>query len=386
MTSRLKFGMFNPPIHPPHQDPTWALERDLELVEWWDRLGFDEAWFGEHHNGGWELISTPEIFIAAASQRTKHIRLGTGVTTLPYHHPFLVAERMVMLDHLTRGRVMLGAGPGSLSFDAHLLGLDYQENRRKVSEALEAIVRLLREDGPISMETDWFELNEAELHLKPYTQPCFEITTAGTASPSGPRLAGRLGVSLLTIAAGSEAGFDALREMWGIVEKEAAQHGQEVSREGWRLVTFFHLADTEEQARKDVRYGLRNLLRYLGVTTPIVAGLSNLDDIDRCIDELNDSGRMIIGTADRLVDQLGRFDKQTGGFGGFLGFGHEMADREATMHSHELVIRDVAPRFRHNTQRQTSNFSRLSGLGTDWSGMVKSAQAAARAQWDGARP
>ncbi|MCW2830478.1 MAG: hypothetical protein JWP31_1170, partial [Aeromicrobium sp.] len=198
MSSRLRFGTFTPPIQAPHQDPTWALERNLELVEWCDRLGYDEAWFGEHHNGGWELIGSPEIFIAAASQRTKHIKFGTGVTTLPYHHPFLVAERMVMLDHITRGRVILGAGPGSLSFDAHLMDLDYSQNRRKVAEALEAITRLLREDEPVTMHTDWFSLNEAQLHLKPYSNPCFEITTAGTASPSGPRLAGRLGLSLLT--------------------------------------------------------------------------------------------------------------------------------------------------------------------------------------------
>lgn len=382
MPAPMRFGTFTPPITRPDQDPTWALERQLETVEWMDRIGYDEAWFGEHHNGGWELICSPEIFIAAASQRTKHIKLGTGVTTLPYHHPFIVAERMVLLDHMTRGRVIFGAGPGSLSFDAHLMGLDYQENRRRQAEALDAITQLLRSDEPINMKTDWFTLVDAELQLKPYSYPCFEISTAGTSSPSGPRMSGRLGLSLLTIAASSEAGFDALRNTWEIVEAEAKQHNQTVSREGWRLVSFYHLADTEEQARKDVRYGLTHLLRYLSTTTPLARELTDIYNLDLSIDELNKSGLMVIGTVDMLKHHLERFQEQTGGFGGFLGFGHDMADREATLHSHELVIRDVAPQFRGSAHRQQENFKRLSGMDVNWSGVVEQAQAAAQAKWD----
>ncbi|MGD9662534.1 MAG: LLM class flavin-dependent oxidoreductase, partial [Porticoccaceae bacterium] len=260
MTPPLKFGAFIPPIQNPAQNPTLALERVLEMVEFADRIGFDEAWFGEHHNGGWELISCPELFIAAAAGRTKHIKLATGVTTLPYHHPFLVAERMVMLDHLTRGRVIFGAGPGSLSWDAHIFGLDYSQNRRKLAEGLDAIMQLLTSDKPVTIETDWFKMRDAQLQLKPYTYPHFEVTTAGTASPSGPRQAGKHGISLLTIAASSPAGFDALRNTWEIVEAEAKAHGKTVDRSNWRLVSFYHIADTEEQARKDVRYGLPHVL------------------------------------------------------------------------------------------------------------------------------
>ena len=110
----LRFGIFMAPFHPNGQNPTLALERDLELVEHLDRLGFDEAWIGEHHSAGYEIIASPELFIAAAAERTKHIRLGTGVVSLPYHHPFMMAQRIVQLDHITRGRVMLGVGPGAL--------------------------------------------------------------------------------------------------------------------------------------------------------------------------------------------------------------------------------------------------------------------------------
>ena len=120
----LRFGIFLAPFHQLGDNPTLALERDLELIEWLDHLGYDEAWIGEHHSAGWEIIASPEIFIAAAAQRTKRIMLGSGVTSLPYHHPFLVAQRFVQLDHMTRGRVMLGMGPGSLASDCLLYTSD----------------------------------------------------------------------------------------------------------------------------------------------------------------------------------------------------------------------------------------------------------------------
>jgi limonene 1,2-monooxygenase len=368
----IRFGVFTPPITRPDENPTWALHRQLELVEWFDRLGYDEAWFGEHHNGGSELVGTPEIMVAMAAERTKHIMLGTGVTSLPYHHPFLVAERMTMLDHLTRGRVILGCGPGSLAFDAHIMGLDYAKSRQRTSESVEAIMALLRSPDPVSIKTDWFELRDAQLQMRPFSNPHFEVTTAGTSSPSGPRLAGRNGISLLTISASSPAGFEALRDTWQIVEDEAAEHGQRVDRSGWRLVSFFHLADTEEQAREDVRYGLEHLMRYLATTTPIPL-VSDPADIDRSIDELNATGLMVIGTPERLTEHLRKFQAQTGGFGGFLGFGHEMADRPATLRSHELMVREVIPEINGTTRRQQANWARLSEAG-GWGDVVAQAQ------------
>src|SRR5262252_10248848 len=122
LPARLKFGIFMAPFHPLGEDPTLALERDLELLQWLDYLGFDEAWIGEHHSAGWEYIASPELFLATAAERTRHIKLGTGVVSLPYHHPMLVAERMAMLDNLTRGRLLFGVGPGALVTDALMFG------------------------------------------------------------------------------------------------------------------------------------------------------------------------------------------------------------------------------------------------------------------------
>lgn len=106
-----KFGVFLAPFHALHEDPTEAMQRDLELIEHLDKRGFYEVWVGEHHSGGFEFIAAPEVFIAAAAERTKTIRLGTGVKSISFYHPYMLADTMVQLDHMTRGRVMLASAP-----------------------------------------------------------------------------------------------------------------------------------------------------------------------------------------------------------------------------------------------------------------------------------
>jgi alkanesulfonate monooxygenase SsuD/methylene tetrahydromethanopterin reductase-like flavin-dependent oxidoreductase (luciferase family) len=106
---RLNFGAFLAPHHPVGEHPMLQFRRDLDLVEQLDRLGYDEFWCGEHHSSGWEMIGSPEMFLAAAGERSKRIKLATGVISLPYHHPFNVAQRMVQLDWMTGGRAIFGS-------------------------------------------------------------------------------------------------------------------------------------------------------------------------------------------------------------------------------------------------------------------------------------
>ncbi len=185
------------------------------MIEHLDRLGYDEAWIGEHHSAGWEIIASPELIIAAAAERTKHIRLGTGVTSLPYHHPFLVAQRFVQLDHMTRGRAMLGCGPGALVSDAYMLGIEPSTQRRRMDEALEAIMALLRCDGPVTRKTDWFEMHEARLHLRPYSDPHFPIAVASTLTPAGPHRGGQATASACSRSGpGMPGGLQAIAGQW----------------------------------------------------------------------------------------------------------------------------------------------------------------------------
>jgi limonene 1,2-monooxygenase len=340
----LRFGIFLAPFHPVGQNPTLALERDLELVERLDELGFHEAWIGEHHSAGYEIIASPEVFIAAASQRTRNIRLGTGVSSLPYHQPLMLADRMVLLDHLTRGRVMFGVGPGALPSDAFMMGIEVARQRDMMEESFEAILELLRGDKPVTRETDWFTLRDARLQLQPYSDPCFEIAVAAQVSPSGPRLAGRFGTSLLSLGATSAGGFDVLGSHWQVMEERSAEFGTTVDRKKWRLVGPMHIADTKEQAYEDVKYGLAQWVDYFQrvAALPIAP---ETDDATELADAMNASGFAIIGTPDDAAAQIERLVEQSGGFGTFLLMAHEWADRPQTLRSYELLARHVFPRF-----------------------------------------
>jgi len=343
----MRFGIFLAPFHKPDENPTLALERDLEIIEWLDRLGYDEAWIGEHHSAGTEIIASPEVFIATAAARTRRIRLGTGVSSLPYHHPLMLADRMVLLDHLTKGRTMLGVGPGALVSDAQMMGIDPSTQRDRMAESLEAIMSLLTSDEPITRETDWFTLRDAKLQLRPYTQPHFEIAVAAMVSPSGPQLAARYGASLLSISATTVEGFTALGSHWDVMEERAAALGTRVDRSKWRLVGPMHIAPTLEQARRDVEFGLQHWLHYFTrvAALPLQIPDLGLDDIDMIMELMNGSGLSVIGTPDMAIEAIRRLEKQSGGFGTYLFMGHEWADREATLKSYELFARHVAPAF-----------------------------------------
>src|SRR3546814_782340 len=340
----LRFGIFLAPFHPVGQNPTLALERDLDLIEHLDSLGFDEAWIGEHHSAGYEIVASPEVFIAAASQRTKHIKLGTGVSSLPYHQPLMLADRMVLLDHLTRGRVMFGVGPGALPSDAYMMGIEVARQREMMEESLEAILELLAGEKPVNRSTDWFTLRDARLQLRPYSDPCFEIAVAAQVSPSGPRLAGRFGKSLLSIGATSAGGFDILGSHWSVLEERAAEFGTTVDRRSWRLVGPMHIADTKEQAYKDVAFGLPQWLDYFQRVAALPLGVES-DDPAEMADAMNASGFAVIGTVDAATAQIQRLIDQSGGFGTFLTMAQEWATRPARWPSYETMSRTVFPGF-----------------------------------------
>jgi limonene 1,2-monooxygenase len=338
----MKFGIFLAPFHRLGENPTLALGRDMELIEWLDDLGYDEVWIGEHHSAGWELIASPEIFIAAAAERTKHIMLGSGVTSLPYHHPFLVAQRFVQLDHMTRGRAMLGCGPGALVSDAYMMGIEPVQQRPRMDEALDAIMLLLEGDEPVTMKTDWFELRQARLHLTPYTEPRFPIAVASVMTPSGVVAAGRHGLGVLSLGAGIPGGPEMLANQWKIAEETAAQHGKTMDRKDWKLVVNVHVADDDEEALRQVKRAERHeTITYFEETLGRPPGRSD--------DPLTEGVRMgttLVGSVETVVRGIKHLEKlSNGGFGGVLFRAHEWANREQTLRSYELFARYVMPRF-----------------------------------------
>lgn len=323
----------------------------MERVVALDRLGFDEAWFGEHHSGGYELIACPEVFIAAAAERTKHIRLGTGVVSLPYHHPLMVADRWVLLDHLTRGRVMFGTGPGALPSDAYMMGIDPAEQRRMMRESLEAILALFRAapGERIDRHYDWFTLRDAALHIRPYSWPYPEIATAAMISPSGPRLAGELGTSLLSLSMSVPGGYAALENAWQVVREQAAKVGRpEPDRARWRVLTTIHVADTRDQALDDCTYGLRDFAQYFGAAgfVPLANMVDGAQAPREFVEQYAAKGNCCIGTPDDAIAHIQDLLDRSGGFGTLLLLGHDWASPAATYHSYELFARKVIPHFK----------------------------------------
>jgi limonene 1,2-monooxygenase len=307
-------------------------------------LGFDEAWIGEHHSYGRELIADPAVFIAAAAVRTKRIKLGTGVTSLPYHHPLMVADKMTLLDHMTEGRAMLGVGPGALTSDAYMLGIDPVVQRPRMNEALDAIMALFKAEEPVNVKTDWFEMKDARLQLAAFSEPHLPVAVATTFTPSGPSAAGRHGLGLLSVAGAGNEGFE---RTWGWAEEAAAESGHTVDRGEWKVVVPFHLADSRQEAFDGIREGFarqayvgdrNNPIRGTATGLPFAGGTLN-------IEEALENGALIVGTPDDAIAAIERLQERSGGIGGVLGLAHEWSNTERNLHSFELWARFVSPKF-----------------------------------------
>jgi len=346
MSQRLRFGVFLAPYHKPGVNPTLALQNDLELIQMLDRNGYDEAWIGEHHSAGSEIIGSPEIFMATAAERTQRIRLGTGVLSVPYHNPLWIADRLILLDHLTRGRVMLGVGPGALPTDAAMIGLDPTQTRPLLEDGLAVLMKLLTTEEPVTFKNDRWTLNNARTQLRPYSSPIFDIAAAAVASPAGARLTGRHGIGMLSFGATTASGFDALAHHWNIAEDEARVHGKTIDRAKWRLVGMVHIAETMQQAYRDVEYGIEQYFHYMQKVVAVPQFNLPGNNVKEMIDLVNDTGLGAIGTPEMCTAQIHRLMKQSnGGFGAYLLMAHNWANTAATHKSYELIARHVMPHF-----------------------------------------
>jgi len=356
-TDSINFGAFLAPYHPLNADPALQLRRDIDLMEHLDHLGFDEAWMGEHHSTGAEIVPAPDLFIAAAAERTERIRFGTGVTSLPYHHPLITADRITQLDLQTRGRLIFGTGPGKIPLDAHMMGINPSNQRRMQGEALEAILPLLRGEV-VNMETDWFTLRDARAQLPTYNPAGIEIATASTMSPNGSVLAGTHGLSLLSLAASSPSGFDVLDRNWNVYEKVCAENGHVADRSTWRLVNPMFLAETRADAERAVSRRIDSMAAYVNRQTGQNPDWAQTPKgiIDQWRnDTLGEFGQAIIGTPDEAITQIERLIEKTGGFGTMLILHVDMANWEDTKRSYDLFASEVIPHFKNrNGGREAS--------------------------------
>ena len=356
--ARLKFGAFLAPHHPIGEHPMLQFRRDLDFVEQLDRLGYDEFWCGEHHSSGWEMIASPEMFLAAAGERTKRIKLATGVVSLPYHHPFNVAQRMVQLDYMTGGRAIFGSGPGALASDAHTLGIDPMTQRDRQDEAIGIIRRLFRGER-VTARSDWFTLQDAALQLLPLQEE-MPFAVASQISPSGMTLAGKHGIGIISIGSLSSEGLNALPTQWGFAEAAAAKHGTTVDRRNWRVLLSWHIAETREKARAEARDGLMHHHNDYVRAVLQRPGAPAFRTPDEAVDETAslDAAAATIGMPDGLVPRIKSVLEISGGFGTVVGFVHDWANPENTARSWDMVARYVVPEINGylTSLRQSADF------------------------------
>lgn len=358
--TRMRFGAFMAPFHAhPGGNPTLGLHRDLEIAQHLDRLGYDEMWFGEHHSGGVELIGSPETFCAWVAGQTRRIKLGAGVISLPYHNPLWVAERAILLDHITRGRFMLGIGPGALATDVDMIGLDPAELRNYLQEDFPILMRLLRTNDLISIDTGRYRLVDARVQLDPYSD--FDIAVTSIFTPSGPMLAGRFGIGLLQLSGLTPESLAVLPQHWKTVEEQASRYGTTVEPKDWRVVGIMHIAETKDKAIEEVRYGLDHYFEYfqdvVGQERYHAAGRT----FDKRLEWALETGTAIVGTPADAIAKLHEMNNAAGGrVGAFLHWATDWAAPDATMRNYTLFAQQVMPEFQGVLDRLQSSRSWVS--------------------------
>jgi limonene 1,2-monooxygenase len=353
----MKFSFFMMPLHHPSENPALAFARDIALIHYADALDFDEFFIGEHHSGGWETMPAPEMALAMAAAHAQRIRLGTSVLSLPFHHPFHVAERMAFLDHLTRGRVILGVGPSNLVTDKKLFGLPNEKLYPMLAESVDIIVRLLESAEPINYAGRFWSFKEMGLQLRSYQQPRMPLAIASSGNPVSLDLAARYGMMLLSPAGKNRKSA----EQWRKVEIAAAAHGVKSSRDNWRLATCVYLAETREKAWADVEDSIGRDMKYffaIGLKAPYeaYAGQPTNEITPRSGADRRD---WIIGTPDDAIAEIERLQTETGGFGGLLLTTHEWTGSDKIKKSLDLFARYVIPHFRGHTRGYHREWDRL---------------------------
>ena len=357
----MKFSIFMMPLHYPTENPSLAFDRDISLIHYADELGYDEFFIGEHHSGGWETMPAPEMVLAKASAQAHRIRLGTSVISAPFHHPFHVAERMAFLDHLTRGRAILGVGPCALVTDKKLFGLPNEKLYPMLAESVDIIVRLLESSEPIDYEGRFWSFKQMRLQLRSYQQPRMPLAIASSGNAISLELAGKHGMLFLSPAGKNIRNNQSKAEQWNKVEAIAAKHGTATSRDNWRIATCVYLADSKEEAWRDVEASIARDMEYfasIGLKAPYesypgqplheITARSGADRRD-----------WIIGTPEDAIAQIERMQAETGGFGGLLLSTHEWTGTEKLRRSYELFARYVIPHFRGHTAGYRDEWRRI---------------------------
>ena len=353
----MQLGMFMMPLHPPEKDRTQCFEEDIELVTRADELGFTEIWVGQHHTVAWEPIPSNDLFIANVLPRTKNVRLGTGVSILPQHHPVNVAVRLAFLDHLSRGRLNCGFGQGGVATDWGLFDLpDPQTQGLMTVEAIDMILKLWQTNAPFNFEGDFWHIKiehrdakdgMGEL-LKPYQKPHPPLAMSVIRSDSkAARMSGQRGyipISTNLVPANT------LADHWQTYCAGSEEAGQSSpDRSIWRVSRSIYIGESTTEAWE---FALNSafarsydyLIKVLKAANMLHIVKHNLDVSDNEVTpEYMMKHDLIIGDVDECIRQLQDTWEVTGGFGTLLMIAHDWDDKAKWIRSMELLANEVVP-------------------------------------------
>jgi alkanesulfonate monooxygenase SsuD/methylene tetrahydromethanopterin reductase-like flavin-dependent oxidoreductase (luciferase family) len=355
----MNFGLFMMPLHPPDRAFADAYDRDLDQIVLADRLGFREAWVGEHLTERWENAPAPDLLIAKALALTKNIKLGTGVTLLALHNPVYLAHRVAMLDHMARGRFQWGIGGGGIPTDLALLGLDPVTLRERSAEVLEVVLELWASEGQFKHHGKFFDIEtptfdpvkERGYYMKPYQRPHPPIAVAASTPTSGSmKMAGERGFIPMSSSLLSRR---YLADHWKLVEDGAQKAGRPAKRSEWRVARDILVAPTPAIARERAcsvlgrNYERHQLPNRLGTIQMNSTKLDpDLPDAAVTVDYLLDN-LWIVGDPAECAEKIHQLHEESGGFGSLLSITTD-SDNPAWDHeSLRLLIEDVGPRVSH---------------------------------------
>ncbi len=360
----MKLGLFAMPSHPPERSLWDSTQWDLDMIQWADEMGFDEAWIGEHFTAPWEPIPAPDILIAQALQRTKQIKLAPGAHLLPYHHPAELAARVAYLDHLAQGRFMFGVGASGLPSDWEMFGVDGTtgQTRDMTRESLEIILKLWTEDAPWQYEGKYWTVNKGEgmfgmlkPHIYPYQKPHPPIGIAGLSPGSETlKLAGEKGYIPLSLNLSPEY----LAGHWASVEEGAERAGRTADRNEWRLNREIFVAETDEEAiRWSAGSAMGRMMREYFIPLFGEFGLLDLFKHDLSVADSDVTPEYlaktswVVGSVDTVVEKLEAMYESSGGFGGLLLFSFDYSEEPGPWkESMRLLSQEVMPKFRQRIE------------------------------------
>ena len=349
----MRFGLFTMPEHPPVENWTLSYDRDIDEIVRAEFLGFEEFWIGEHHTGGFENVPMPELLIAKASAVTNRIRLGTGVVNLPYQDPFLVAERLAFLDHLTHGRLEYGFGGGGLPTDKALFGMPAEEATPRTNEALEIIGQLLHTTDPITFQGKYWQFENRRLQVPPYQDdPPFGI--AGLTGTHNFAMCGERGWKPLSVYF-TPIGIDAnpvAPDLLGhadaiVTAAEKAGRDPQEARDLWRITREIYVSDSKDQALAEIREGVARSYEYLlglGLGALMKKDIS-MADAELTFEWMVEEIPWIVGSPEDCVRQVRVLEESVGGFGTLLINSRDWVTTDRWYRSLELFARYVVPQF-----------------------------------------